>query len=243
MAAVLPWPPSGLRLESRGCAGLTVGCWARTLMNARLAGKRQVGASGRHERPRQRDAYHRLSPDAHPPWYRPYLVGAHAQRGRAQQHTPSRCKTSRRARHAHRHSGIRAHSGRRPEMGLAWRRARPAALRQTRARSCTGRRHESCHGPRIDLWCTCYVPGGESPPTTCTTAGRCRHPVPRGTRQVHRQGGGISRRTVLAESTYSDRAVFPGVGGVTTASRTCPVAAMSCCSVAAGSITWCRSGP
>jgi hypothetical protein len=35
-------------------------------------------------------------------------------------------------------------------------------------------------------------------------------------------GGDISRGTeVLAESTYSDRAVFPGVG-VTTASRTLP---------------------
>jgi hypothetical protein len=35
-------------------------------MNARLAGKRQVSASGRQERPRRRDACHRLSPAAHP---------------------------------------------------------------------------------------------------------------------------------------------------------------------------------
>jgi hypothetical protein len=66
MAAVLPCPPSGLRLESRGCAGLTVGCWARTLMNARLAGKRQVSASGRQGRPWQRAACQLLSPDAGP---------------------------------------------------------------------------------------------------------------------------------------------------------------------------------
>ena len=36
---------------------------------------------------------------------------------------------------------------------------------------------------------------------------------------------------------------IPWCGGVTTASRTCPVAAMPCCPVAASSITWCDSVP
>ena len=108
------------------------------------------------------------------------------------------------------------------------------------ARTCSGRRHKSCHCPRIDLWCTCYVPG---PAVGADDLHRSRQtPAPgngRGTRQVHRQGGGVSRATVLAESTYSDRAVFPGVGVRRRPAGPAGWRAMSCCPVAASSVTWC----
>jgi hypothetical protein len=58
----------------------------------------------------------------------------------------------------------------------------PQRGRGNTTRTCTGLRHKSFHSPRIDLWCTCYVPG--------LVAGaddlhRSRQPPAPGTDEVH----------------------------------------------------------
>jgi hypothetical protein len=75
------------------------------------------------------------------------------------------------------------------------------------------------HTDAVVLRCTCDVPpiylARQPAPATCAAAGRHRHLRPS---EVHAgymcgqsPGGDISRGAiVLAESTYSDRAVFPG---------------------------------
>ena len=200
MAAVLPCPPPGLRPGSRGCAGLTVGCWgpdADERATRRRTSSQRIRPTGTSLAARCLPPTQALTPT--PVDTRPYLASAHAQCGRARQHAePRACRpgAARHPRNAPRSPSFRHPRPLRPPTGngAALRPPSRRAATDNAARTRTGRRHKHC--PRIDLWCTCYLPGqaagADDLHRSRQTPGTRNA---RAARQVHRQGGDVSRAT------------------------------------------------